>query len=122
MNITKLFNVKGMSQEFTQSPQLDRKGKNVILKYNYETETGEYALRGIVFSEVIACKITKAVCEKLYMIESYDAVSIVNNSEWVNEIKNDYKGSETFSYNHYIIYFEDYGCYEFIAKEAFEDK
>lgn len=120
MKIEKIFDIKGASQEFTQSPQLLRKGKNMILKYDYEIETGEYSYTGITFIDVIICKITKTVCEELYMIEAYDAVSIVKNSKWRDEIKTTYKEEESFHFNHYIIDFEDYGCYEFIAREVYD--
>lgn len=122
MKIKKLFGIKGPSQEFIKSPQLDRSGKNMVLKYDYETETGEEKLAGIVFSDVVSCKITKEICVETHFIEAYDTVCIVKDSSWIMEIENSYQGEKPFDFFHYVIYFEDYGSYEFIAKGAFEKK
>lgn len=119
MEIEDLFDINGASQEFNQSPQLLREGRNMILKYDYETETGEYAWNGVTFLDVITCKMTKMVCEELYMIEAYDSVSIVRESDWIKDIAEAYKGNDLSSFNHYVIHFEDYGSYEFIAKDAY---
>lgn len=119
MNVEKVFDIEGASQEFSQSPQLENKGRNVILKYDFETETGEYNWSGITFINVITYRITSSICEELYMISAYDSVSIVKNSKWIKEIKNVYQGEELFDFNHYVIHFEDYGSYEFIARNVY---
>jgi hypothetical protein len=90
MKVEKLFEIEGASQEFCEAPQLVRMGKGMILKYDKEdkeSENGEYVLTGITFKEVIACKITKEVCEELYMIKAYDAVSVVKDSKWIMEVE-----------------------------------
>lgn len=119
MEVEKLFEIEGSSQEFIQPPQLVRVGKNMVVKYDYENENGEYGLKAITFTDVIACTITKEVCRELYMIKAYDSVNIVKDSSWVSKMKNTYKGDAIFNYEHYVIYFEDYGCYEFIASKAY---
>lgn len=120
MKVEKLFEMEGASQEFNESPQVVNNGKSIILKYDKETENGKYTWTGITFKDAIACKITKIVCIEMYMIEAYDTVCVIKDSKWANKVKNAYKGDNIFSYKHYIIYFEDYGCYEFIAKEAYK--
>ena len=118
MKLEKLFDINCSSQEFNESPQLVREGQNMILKYDYEKETGEYGWNGITFQDVVTCKITKMVCEELYIIQAYDSVAIVRESDWIKDVAKSYKGSDLNSFNHYAIHFEDYGSYEFIAKST----
>ncbi|MDB5052824.1 MAG: hypothetical protein JWM44_874 [Bacilli bacterium] len=47
----------------------------------------------------------------------------INQSEWLKELEKSYKigmelGNETFDYKHYLVYFDGYGCYEFISREV----
>ncbi|KLU74976.1 hypothetical protein [Clostridium botulinum] len=121
IKVKKIKSIKGLSQEFDDSPQIVRQGRNIILKYDYEIENVGLGWHKITFTDVIASKLTKEICIELYMINAYDAISMVIESEWLEYIQENYKGTQKFDYKHYLIYFEDHGCYEFIAKQVIDE-
>ncbi len=59
MDIIKLFEIKELSQEFMHPPQIDRRGDDSVLLFDYETDTGEYEWTGVTFKNTINNKHTK---------------------------------------------------------------
>lgn len=110
MEIVKVFDIKELAQEFMHSPKVERKGSDVVLLYDYETENGEYEWTGITFLDVIDLKCTSDEQVNKYMIRAYNIVAEVVDSNWIN------KDIPDKSYKHYIVYFDGYGAYEFISK------
>lgn len=116
MRMQKIYDIKELAQEFSEQPQIKIQGKDVILSYDFEQEDGEYEWKNITFVETISYKISKMSCVSEEALKSYNSVSEVLQSSWLEEIKYCFRGSQPFEYKHYLIFFDDYGTYEFIAK------
>jgi hypothetical protein len=109
MEIIKLHNIKELAQEFMHSPKVERKGSNVVLLYDYETETGEYEWTGITFLNTIDHKYTSDEKISEYMVKAYNAIAEVIDLNWMNKEMLDK------AYKHYLVYFDGYGAYEFTS-------
>lgn len=116
MGLQKVYDIKELAQEFSEPPQIKTQGKDVILSYDFEQEDGAYGWKNITFVETISYKISKMSCVSQEALKSYNCVSEVLKSNWLDEIKDSYRGSLPLEYKHYLIFFDDYGAYEFIAK------
>jgi hypothetical protein len=113
MTVTKIFQIKELAQEFMHNPKIVEQDENVILGFDYESETGKYYWTGISFLHTIAWRHTKESSLDRYMVSSYNYVSVVNDSEWIK----DYSDVENLQlYKHYLVYFDGYGSYEFISQ------
>ncbi|MFS0837415.1 hypothetical protein [Paenibacillus sp. 1P03SA] len=115
MELKKLCEIDYPSQEFLCPPQILRENNNVKLEFDYESESGEYKKAEIIFLNTIGYKCCSLECTPAEAIAAYDKICVVKNSDWLQVVKNNYRGLKDFDYNHYCIFFEDYGCYEFIA-------
>lgn len=116
MEIQEVYEIKELAQEFSEQPQIKIRGRDVILSYDFEQEDGEYGWKDITFVETISYKISKMSCVSEEALKSYNSVSEVLQSSWLEEVKGSYRGSQPFEYKHFLIFFDDYGTYEFIAK------
>jgi len=105
------------SQEFSKAPQLERIGKDTQLSYDFETETGEYKIGKLIFADAVHYRVTRLVCVEPWMVKAYDAVGVVRNSTVIQELKNTFPGIVP-DYKHYVVFFEDYGCHEFLARDV----
>ncbi|WHY84546.1 hypothetical protein QNH39_18025 [Neobacillus novalis] len=121
MELVRIYKIKELAQEFNESPKIQTRGRDVILSYDYEQDTGEYAWKSIIFVETIAYRVSKMSCVGEDVLKSYNSISEVKYSQWLNEIKASYRGSQKFEYKHYLIFFDEYGTYEFIAKNLIVD-
>ncbi|NTV90909.1 MAG: hypothetical protein HGA22_11225 [Clostridiales bacterium] len=118
--IKKVFHIKELAQEFNHLPIVEKKENDYLIKFDYESENGEYRWKGIAFKRAVEFKHTKEKETPVYMLEAYNAVAIVEKSKWIDEcvMKNIIpKGKE---YIHYLIYFDGCGAYEFIAQNFME--
>lgn len=119
MDIIKLFEIKELSQEFMHPPQIDRRGDDSVLLFDYETDTGEYEWTGVTFKNTINNKHTKDNEISEYMVKAYNSVVEVKNSAWINKIAFANKNSNLNAmYKHFLVYFDGYGAYEFISTDA----
>ena len=107
MDITKIFISKELAQNFMQAPKVIERGDSSTLIFDYESETGEYLWTGILFYETLAWRHIKDSQVNEYMVKSYYCLSVISDSKW-NE---DYNAGK--DYNHYLVYFDGYGTYEF---------
>lgn len=117
MELDIVLDIRVRSQEFSKAPQLERVGKDTILIFDFETETGEYKIGKLIFTDAIQYKVTRLVCVEPWMVKAYDAVGVVKNSRVVEELKNTFPGAVP-DYKHYVVFFEDYGCHEFLARDV----
>ena len=53
MEITNVLEIHELAQEFMDNPKIKKKGNNLVLVYDYETESGEYEWTGITFLNTI---------------------------------------------------------------------
>jgi hypothetical protein len=113
MDIIKMFDIKELAQNFMHSPKIEKRDKDSILMFDYETDTGEYKWTGITFKDTIDIRCTKEKDVSEYMVRAYNSVVEVKNSNWINHI-NVKEGN----YKHYLVYFDGYGAYEFICKDV----
>ncbi|PWK16241.1 hypothetical protein [Tumebacillus permanentifrigoris] len=118
MQLAKIFVIEHLSQDFTTPPTFSV-GKNLLyLNYDYELETGGYAWTGLTFYEVIGYKKSYLPIVELRHISAYNSVCMEVTSPWLEEAKQTYRDHEPFEFNHYVIFFEDFGCYEVLAKDV----
>jgi len=102
------------SQEFNLGPKVYLTATTAIIEYDYETSSGDYAwskikflgLQGVLFTYYDVCK-TKH-------IEAYDKIVVVTPSDWLHQLESCRAFNNT-SAKHYRIFFDEVGCYEFIA-------
>lgn len=112
-----IFDIGVRSQEFNEPPQLLRAGRDTLLSFGFETETGGYDTKTLRFVDAVAYKVTRMPCVEPWVVAAYDAVAVLSNSAWKNEVVRNH----TAGYNHYVVFFEDYGCHEFIAQDVSRD-
>jgi hypothetical protein len=113
MQVSKVYIIKELAQDFVKDPQIKTIDNNAMLTYEYEGESGEIERRGITFQDVLASKYTSESDMEVYMVKAYNAVSIVENSPWPNEFGDSIVEQ---GYKHFIVYFDDFGAYEFLAQ------
>jgi hypothetical protein len=113
MKITEVYIIKELAQEFVRDPKIETVDNNAKLIYEYDGECGETETKGITFQDVLASKYTPQSGIELYMVEAYNAVSVVDDSPWLTEFG---VGIAEQGYKHFIVYFDDFGAYEFLAK------
>lgn len=113
-----LFDIGIMSQEFNKSPQIRWFYKDAVLIFDYETEGGAYQDTGLRFIDALAFKVTREIVVEIWMIQAYNTISIVKDSAWLTEMLATHPTFAEIGYHHYVVYFDSYGCYEFIARDV----
>lgn len=116
MNVEKVHEIKYLAQDFMKPPKVLKKNSDEVLIFDYETEDGTYDFSGITFQNVIASRHIKESQIKRYMIKAYNSVAIVKNSLWLGS-----KGYTENGLKHYLIYFDGFGVFEFIAESFVEE-
>lgn len=92
-------------------PVIRHTDEGVVLGYDFETESGAYAWEEITFVGVVAYGFTYAAHCTREQMEPYDELADVVGSRWARELKEVDEGCR-----HFRIYFDEIGCYEFLAK------
>ena len=111
MKIEKLIEIDGLAQNFLKAPRISIIETGLNLTYDFESTTGEYIERNIFFKNAKDYRHIKEKDVITDMIKVYNSIGIVKNSEWLDE------ELKLQDYKHYIIYFDEYGVYEILAKE-----
>jgi hypothetical protein len=94
-------------------------GRKCSLEYSYEGEENFSSVFEIlIFDGVESFKCTYYKACSLEMIEAFDKVVDVGNSDWLSEIRQNLLRAKANSENlkHLRIYFDDGPCYEFICR------
>jgi hypothetical protein len=107
-----------LSQEFREGPVVELDRRALRLRYDYETETGEYAWQEIVFEGVEAFAFTGHSSCTADMIDAYDALVEIVDSAWVARLREAQREPAP-DLRHLRIYFDENGCYDIVAT-AFE--
>lgn len=91
-------------------------GRCCTLRYSYELED-ELVGEELRFEGVEAVRITYYTACSIEMLEAYDKVLEVKDSQWANEVRTNLKRHGTLKDGliHLRIYFDDGPCYEFIC-------
>ncbi len=111
MKVRRLAHIVGQAQDFLHSPRVSRSAADLQLLYDYElVETGGYGEKGIVFKDAKDYRHVIEADVTADMLDAYNSVSEVVDSAWLTE------SLKSQGYKHYIIYFDEYGAYEVIAK------
>lgn len=113
MRVSKIFIIKELAQDFVKEPQIKTIGSNALLTYEFEGESGAIERKGITFQNVLASNFTPESGIEVYMVKAYNAVSIIENSPWPEEFSGSIIDQ---GYKHFIVYFDDFGAYEFLAQ------
>lgn len=98
------------SQEFSQGPELIQTLREVRLRLDHETETGDYEWSAIVFRGVHAIRFTAHASCTRDQVRAYDRLVRVQRSEWLEALP----GAEA-DHHHFRIYFDEFGCYDVVA-------
>jgi len=124
MQIIKVKNINELSQEFMRSPFIINNLSDYILYYDFTLPDGKYDWKGISFIDTIAYRKTRGNFLNPHYMGSFNDVCIVEDSDWLNELKSrqskdaELKYYPDFTFKHYIVYFEGYGTFEFIAQDV----
>jgi hypothetical protein len=125
MRDMKRFELPVPSTSFTRDPILtEKRGGEIAVEI--EHKTGNRADRSqLVFTKPrVYCRRAESHCTEWHIGESYDAVSEVLESEWVDTVRRETaKGwRDTWVMRHFKIYFDGWGCLEVICESfAFEE-
>lgn len=117
MEIIKTFLIKEPAQEFIQPPKVEIKGKDAVLIFDYETETGDYQLTGITFINTIDYRHVNEDAVNENMMKAYNAVVELKNSDWLQEMRKK-MNDDSDMYKHFLVYFDGFGAYEFICTDV----
>lgn len=113
MDVEKVFIIDELAQEFMHTPKVEQRGRDYILMFDFESESGSYEWTGITFKDVAKYRHTPDNMVNEDMLKAYNAVGIVKMSNWLKE-ESPIKKDKT-CYNHYLIYFDGFGAYEFLG-------
>ena len=123
-DIVTLWEFPWLSQDCVEGPRIEQlvlsrdEPSTVILHYDYETESGEYAWAAVKFCEVIAFKFTDYFSCTVDQLDALDEIAEVRNSKWLKKLLK-VRREETPPVHHYRMFFDETGCYD-IAAERFE--
>ena len=91
-------------------------GRECVLRYSYEIESGVTS-EELKFEGVEAFKATYFTACSIEMIDSYDNVKEIVDSDWLRTVESNLRNNQATVPNlsHLRIYFDDGPCYEFIC-------
>jgi hypothetical protein len=98
------------SQEFREGPRVRQGPSTMVLAYDFEGDTGEYAWEELTFLGVVAFEFTAARYCTAEQVGAYDRLEMLSGSSWSERLTN---ASEDLV--HYRTLFDDVGCYEVLA-------
>jgi hypothetical protein len=110
MEIIVLSKIDGLAQNFLDAPRVNIKNFELEIVYDFEMDSGEYGEKVVTFHDVQDYRHTEEKNVTVDMIKAYNSIGEVTDSNWISAEK------ISQGYNHYIIYFDEYGAYEIVAK------
>jgi hypothetical protein len=111
-----LWRLPAASSGFEEGPVIKSQNDRLVLSYDYETPTGEYAWEDLVFVGVIAYRFVDDPSCRPDQIDAYDQLVEVGDSDWLRQLLagRRYDASST---RHLRIYLDDVGCLEVAASD-----
>lgn len=112
-----VFSIEVPSTELASEACLDGCGEQISIRYSYEMN-GSLINAKIRFFRVQAVRTRCEPCCKPWHIEAYDVLTEVENSSWVEELRDDMPEHirKNWQPHHYMIYMDSVGCFEVIAE------
>jgi hypothetical protein len=101
------------SQEFQQGPHILASPGKVTLRWDSESESGEYTWSSAEFVGVEAVMFTAHDSCTPEQVRAYDRLIVVEPSELLSGLR----GAPAKFLHHYRIYFDEAGCLDVIAEE-----
>lgn len=92
-------------------------GKDLTLSFDYDKD-GIICNHGLHFNNVRSFKfIAEAHCPTWVIEKAYDALIQLSDSNYLTELESETPSDsiDSWKMNHYVIYFDSYGCWEIIA-------
>lgn len=114
MKIKCLFEIPILSSELDSAIEIVIKGLDITLILKYFDEKNK--VLKIRFDTVLCHMHTSQSFTKA-LLNAYDTIVEIEDSEWINEIKK--LNEDEFNFwklKHYAIYLEDLGMYQFLAR------
>lgn len=103
--------IEELAQNFSKAPRVEKNNQDAVLIFDFESIGGNYIETGIRFYDCLAyCMVCERAISDPSILQAYNAIVVVERLKWIKKLK--LKGKV---YNHYMIYFDDFGVYEFVA-------
>lgn len=116
--MTEVWVLPCLSQEFAAGP-VAKVGRGTLeLRYDFETEVGDYGWASVSFRGVIAALFTDHESCSEAQVAAYDRLVEVDGSEWLEALQAT-RIERARAVRHLRIYFDEIGCYD-IAATTFE--
>lgn len=112
------FSLDAPSTSSVSGVRLEFPGRILVLRFDYDRD-GDIYNSGLVFDKVRAHRhVAELHCSAWTIQESYDRLVQVCESNWVSELlaQTPADQKESWTLNHFMIYFDGDGCYEVIAE------
>ncbi len=103
--------INELAQNFLKSPRIIQEANILSIIIDYEPNEGNYSEKKIVFFDVVDYRHISEENIKPEVMEAYNYICLVLDSDWLIEKNISHK------YKHFMIYFDEYGSYEIIAKK-----
>ena len=107
-----------LSQEFRDGPIAKIERTVLRLRFDYETEVGDYAWQELTFNGVEAFVYTAHDSCTEDQVDAYDVLVEVVDSRWVAKLQAA-RRTRVPALRHLRIYFDEIGCYE-VAAASFD--
>lgn len=117
MQINKLWSLPILSSEIEEGVKISNDGMDIILSFICSLESDRQKKYEIRFESVL-CHMHTSERFTPKMFDSYDTVVSLEDSEWLDNLKNlNSRDFEFWKPKHFVIYFDGSGQYQFIARE-----
>ncbi len=116
MTIDKLWTLPILSSEIEDDLEITRKGLDITLKFKCPHRNKKQKIIEIKFLKVL-CHMHTSERFTLKLLDSYDSLVSIVDSEWLEALKNHNPSDfEFWNLKHFVIYFDRFGQYQFIAQ------
>jgi len=105
-----------LSQEFESGPVAELHRGRLALRYDFETDTGDYEWEALIFRGVISALFTDHESCTADQVAAYDKLVEVEGSEWVQKLRSA-RIEPARGVRHLRIYFDELGCYDVAASD-----
>ncbi|MFA9466857.1 MAG: hypothetical protein ACERKN_21590 [Velocimicrobium sp.] len=117
MNIKKLWELPILSSQLEDELQISINGIDITISFTYYTDKNIQNRVELKFDSVLCHMHTSERFTKA-MLDSYDTVVQIDDSDWLNELKKlNERDFKFWKPKHYAIYFDGIGLYQFISSD-----
>ena len=108
-----IWSLSDPSQEFKQGPHILVSPGKVTLRWDFESETGDYEWSSAEFTGVEAMAFTAHGSCSPTQVRAYDRLLKIDPSDMLSSLK----GAGSKFLQHFRIYFDEIGCLDVVAEE-----